>query len=154
MKGGPALPVRFGTTFTDEHALLAELERHGEALRAQLERLRGCVELAVRVGLATADDSVVQDGRSYVETKLTRRHVQQEIVQETLAPLAEFAVHARTEEGRSQGEVVCASYLVPSDGVERFAEQVRVVADRHPELWLSCTGPWPPYSFVELEVAA
>jgi hypothetical protein len=63
-------------------------------------------------------------------------------------------VHARTEEGRSQGEVVCASYLVPSDGVERFAEQVRVVADRHPELWLSCTGPWPPYSFVELEVAA
>ena len=52
------------------------------------------------------------------------------------------------------GEVVCASYLVPTDGVERFAEQVRTVADRHPELWLSCTGPWPPYSFVELQVAA
>jgi hypothetical protein len=154
MKSGPALPARFGTTFEDESALRAELERHGEALRAQLERLRGCVELAVRVGLTDAEASPVRDGRAYVETRLTRRRTQQEIVRETLAPLGEFAVHARTEEARSQGEVVCASYLVPSDGVQRFAEQVRAIADRHPELWLSCTGPWPPYSFVELEVAA
>jgi hypothetical protein len=154
MKSGPALPVRFGTTFDDEDALRRELERHAERLRGQLEGLRGCVELAVRVGVSDGDEPAARDGRSYLQTKLTRRRKQQEIVRDTLAPLAEFAVQARSEEGRSEREMVCASYLVPSDGVEGFAEQVRAVADRNPELWLSCTGPWPPYSFVELEAAA
>jgi uncharacterized protein (DUF934 family) len=101
-----------------------------------------------------AEQPVVHDGRSYLQARLTRRLRQQEILLETLAPLAEFAVHARSDDGRSHSEVVCASYLVPSEDVERFAQQVRGVADRNPELWLSCTGPWPPYSFVELEAAA
>ena len=154
MSEGAALPVRFGTTFADEDALCVELQRHGRRLYAQLERLRGCVELAVRVGFREPDNEAVSSGRDYLETRLAARRREQQIVRGTLAPLAELAVHTRSEEGRSSGEVVCASYLVPGDGVEYFAQQVEVVAARNPELWLSCTGPWPPYSFVELEAAA
>jgi hypothetical protein len=155
MKSGPALPARFGTTFPDDQALRLALERDGEHLRRQLERMRGCVELAVRVGLPGKRDSTPSDGRTYLEDKLARHRRHQTIVRETLAPLAELAEHARSSESsRSEGEEVCASYLVRSDWVERFAEEVRRLAASNPELWLSCTGPWPPYSFVELEEAA
>jgi gas vesicle protein GvpL/GvpF len=154
MKAGPALPVRFGTTFADDAALGLELERDGDRLRQQLDGVRGCVELAVRVGVAGGRHDAAADGREYVEAKLARRRMQQAIAHDTLAPLAELAVRTRTEEGGTEGEVICASYLVPSDGVELFADQVSSLADRNPGLWLSCTGPWPPYSFVELEVAA
>lgn len=153
MEAAPTLPVRFGTTFPDEDALSATLEREGRRLRDQLERVRGCVELAVRVGLDGGREPAPIDGRSYIETKLARRRKQQAIVRETLAPLNQLALRTRSEQARSRGEI-CASYLVQRGSVERFAEKVRVLADRNPELRLSCTGPWPPYSFVELEEAA
>ncbi len=49
MAQGPVLPARFGTTFADASALRAALGRDGARLQRQLERVRGCVELAVRV---------------------------------------------------------------------------------------------------------
>lgn len=155
MKSGPALPARFGTIFADDQALRGALERDGDHLRRQLERMRGCVELAVRVGLPNGHEPTPRDGRAYVEAKLNQQRRQQAIVNQTLAPLAELAVGARSRaDTPSEREEVCASYLVRSDWVERFAEEVKRLAADNPELWLSCTGPWPPYSFVELEEAA
>jgi hypothetical protein len=41
-----------------------------------------------------------------------------------------------------------AAYLVPAADVEAFAARVRALQHEHPAADLSCTGPWPPYSFV------
>ncbi len=41
-----------------------------------------------------------------------------------------------------------AAFLVSSDRLVSFRELVGEVANAHPELALLCTGPWPPYSFV------
>lgn len=152
--GGAALPARFGTTFADARSLAAALEPHAQTLREQLERLRGCVELAVRVGFPEAEQTVPASGRAYLETKLSRKRRNEAVVAETLAPLSELATCARTNEGRSAGEDICASYLVPRGWVEPFVEKVRTLAENSPQLALSCTGPWPPYSFVELEPPA
>lgn len=153
---GPTLPVRYGTTFADEHALVSTLEREGERLLQRLDRVRGCVELAVRVGRveSSLDKAPAHDGRAYVESKLERLRRQRAIVSDTLGPLGDLAVQARHADSGSENEVVCASYLVPSDQVTRFSESVAHLAERNPELWLSCTGPWPPYSFSGLEEAA
>ena len=154
MDAGPALPARFGTTFADEHALHAALEREAARLAEQLGRLQGCVELAVRVAVPDSPEPVPANGRAYVEAKLSRLHRHEAIAAQTLAPLTELAMRARTDEGRAEREEICASYLVRRDWVERFAEQVGMLAAQNPDLALSCTGPWPPYSFVELEAAA
>jgi len=156
MAAGPALPARFGTTFAAGDALTSALEREHDRLRDQLERVRGCVELAVRVGLAerAAIEPAPEGGREYVERKLARRRRQQALARETLSPLGEVAVRARHEEGRSEDEVIRASYLVRADEVDRFSERVTLLAERNPQLWLSCTGPWPPYSFAGFEEAA
>jgi Gas vesicle synthesis protein GvpL/GvpF len=154
METGPALPARFGTTFADEPALCAALEHDAPRLAGQLERLQGCVELAVRVTLPDSAEPVPATGRAYLETKLARLRRHETIAQQTLAPLTELAMRTRTDQGRAETEEICASYLVRRDRVPRFAEQVSALAAEHPDLALSCTGPWPPYSFVELEDAA
>jgi hypothetical protein len=40
-----------------------------------------------------------------------------------------------------------AAYLVDADNGTGFAAEVAAAANEHPELDLSLTGPWPPYSF-------
>lgn len=40
------------------------------------------------------------------------------------------------------------AYLVDADAVTAFADRVRALQAEHPGADLSCTGPWPPYSFV------
>lgn len=153
MEAGPALPARFGTTFSDEQALGGALERDAPRLREQLERLRGCVELAVRVGLPEAPETHPANGRAYVEAKLAQQHRYEGVARDALAPLGELAMSARTQPSRSGGEEVCASYLIPRASVDRFVEEVRALVTEQPDLALSLTGPWPPYSFVELEPA-
>lgn len=156
MEAGPALPARFGTTFEDEDALISSLERESQHLRGQLQEVAGCVELAVRVGLMDTDahDAGAADGRGYLEAKLARRRSQQSLVNDTLEPLRRLSVRERHSDGASEQETMRASYLVRSDQVSRFSEQVTLVAQSNPHLWLSCTGPWPPYSFAELKDAA
>ena len=153
MRQGPALPARFGTTFVSDDSLLLAVERAGNRLRQALQRVSGCVELAVRVGLPERRRIAPSDGRGYLEARLAEGREVEAISAATLAPLSELAVCARRDGNRADGNGLCASYLVHADEVERFADEVRLLDDRHPELWLSCTGPWPPYSFAELEDA-
>ena len=50
---------------------------------------------------------------------------------------------------RPPAEALRAAYLVERDAVGRFTGLVAQLDEQHPELRLLCTGPWPPYSFVE-----
>ncbi|MER6596745.1 GvpL/GvpF family gas vesicle protein, partial [Micromonospora purpureochromogenes] len=50
--------------------------------------------------------------------------------------------------GAPTAMVLNGAYLVETAGVAGFAALVRELADRHPEIRLELTGPWPPYSFV------
>src|SRR5436190_5095371 len=49
MEDRAVLPVRFGIVFRDEAAVAAELEKRYGSLSASLEKVRGRVELGVRV---------------------------------------------------------------------------------------------------------
>jgi hypothetical protein len=148
MSRGAVLPARFGTTFTDTSALATALERGQAALRRQLERVRGCVELAVRVSLPPLAPHAPADGRNYLHVKLARQHERQAVAERTLVPLAAHAVRSHRPTNPAETSTLTASYLVRAGEVDRFAERVRILARRHSELSLSCTGPWPPYSFV------
>jgi hypothetical protein len=153
MTGGPVLPARFGTTFADPSALSDVLERDQRQLRRALDRVRGCVELAVRVSAPASPTDDRPGGREYVETKLARRRELGALTERTLVPLSAHAVSFRHSGPSGDSSTLTASYLVRTGEVDRFAEQVRQLADRHDELSVSCTGPWPPYSFVGDEPA-
>jgi hypothetical protein len=138
------LPFRFGTMLPDRGAAETLLMRERDRFLRRLAELRGRVELAVRVAMPESDDTAPADGAAYLAARARERNAHDEV----LAPLASLAT-ARSRRDAGAAHVISASYLVALDDVERFASAVRDLQESHPDLALSCTGPWAPYSFVE-----
>ena len=114
------LPVRYGTRVEDEEAAARAVQERREHLAAALERVRGAVELSVRV--------VGEAGAA---------------VHEPLLGLARDAVvgHAQAPETHR------AAYLVDRAAVQEFVDTVAALQRTTTNLQVLCTGPWPPYSF-------
>ena len=147
------LPVRYGTCLPDDAAAARTLQDNHAEFAASLETVRGAVELAVRVfaaGNATAaaqPPSEPTTGTAYLRARA--RVAADEsgagaIVHEPLARTARAATIARVNR---PGELMRAAYLVDRDATGAFSERVREIQEQNPQLRITCTGPWPPYSF-------
>ena len=162
MRDHTLLPSRFGTMVADEDALRDAVAANAAELSAGLERVRGCVELGLRVlwpeGIASPSRSSNhhhESGRAYMLSRLEEEHRRKRIEQDAsllfdrlhneLAPLARDGT--RRTSSASQW-TLSAAYLVQRDEVPRFRERLRDVRTLHPELRVLCTGPWPPFNFV------
>ena len=163
------LPVRFGTLLADEAAAQASLAQHYAAFVANLGRVRGRVELSVRVlwddvegGAGTADRSkhtvyrgAGMDGRSYLLARLeeerqtrVRRQRGQVLAAELHTSLAALAAESTCQVLITPRMLLVAAYLVERERMTAFQRMVNALKSTHPTLDLLCTGPWPPYSFV------
>lgn len=164
------LPARFGTVFRDAAALHDVLARNRDALAAGLERVRGCVELGVRVlwepapaanpgPSPTASPDGAGDapgaGRAYLAARATqeRQRVESETKAAALAAelnrlLLPAARDGSLRPAAAQPRMMSGAYLVPRDSVTAFRDKVNEAAAAFSELRLLCTGPWPPYHFV------
>src|SRR5204862_7171797 len=59
MEQGAVLPMRIGSVVEDEAAVASLLRRRGQAFRDALARVRGAVELGVRLVIDAGDDEPV-----------------------------------------------------------------------------------------------
>jgi hypothetical protein len=134
------LPVQFGASVQDEQSAERILvDRHDE-LAAALDRVRGAVELALRVRAVGETRAVHANGRDYLAARRTSSDAAQRL-HERLEAMARSAVT------RSGSDLFRASYLVDKDAVPAFVAEVGRAQDACSELLLLCTGPWPPFSF-------
>ena len=62
--------------------------------------------------------------------------------------LAADARASTLNDARDDRPDIAAAFLVSRDRIASFRRRVNQAAQEHPELALFCTGPWPPYSFV------
>jgi hypothetical protein len=138
------LPVRFGTRVPDPEAAARALTPRRDELAARLARVRGAVELAVRVHALERDapPPAAASGREYMAAKAERSRAAMAVHE----PLATLARASLIQHG---WELLRAAYLVDRDRVGDFTGQVTALQRDHPQLALLCTGPWPPYSFAE-----
>jgi hypothetical protein len=155
MERGPVLPLRFGTQLGDERHLAAVLaERRDELLRT-LERVRGRVELALRVmpvpELGRQADCVEQTGRDYLLARAAEKRRGDLAARELHPPLATLAVSSRLRENPAPPAVLVAAYLVDTDRVAEFRERADALAASREDLRAVVTGPWPPYNFATEE---
>ena len=128
LQEGAVVPFRFGTTFPDEAALDAWLERHCDALSAELERLRGTAEWSVEpVGSLPEVDAA-----EYLGARLAT----------TVKPGLRERLAAASEEAAGN------AYLVSRARQDEFGAAVAALEAEGYELRV--TGPWPPYSFARL----
>ena len=168
MRDDAVLPARFGTLLRDEEALADTLTEHEGALAASLDRVRGCVELGLRVlWQAPADEKSrpssrnTESGRAYMLARCEeeRREREQREAAEHLAgqlhaPLAALAEGSAHRVLATPELLLSAAYLVPGDRSEAFRQAVERLGATRPDLRLLCTGPWPPYHFVPALPAA
>lgn len=165
MPGRGVLPVRFGTTGSQQ-GLSEALARHGETFTHTLERVRGRVELALRVfdagpteaPVARPRAAQVASGREYIQALLTadqhesRRRVAAEALTEritaALTPLADAVIQERPAQPKL---LMKAAFLLPPERVALMRERIAGLQKDCPTLAFLATGPWPAYSFTELE---
>ncbi|HQS10363.1 MAG TPA: GvpL/GvpF family gas vesicle protein [Xanthobacteraceae bacterium] len=158
MEGRTMLPLRFGTLTEDAAACRHLLTRHHDVLSTQLDRVRHCLEFALRVaGLPEIPDPATGplsrlDGRgpgaSHLRTLARRERGWPSSTAEF--PHDGLATHAtdRLLWARSPSQPdLRASFLVLRAFASSFLADVSALQHLRPDLGITVTGPWPPYSF-------
>jgi hypothetical protein len=165
------LPCRFGTRAAAER-LTEYVSTNEAALAAALARVRGCVEMSVKL-LAKSevnsrkseveDEAVVPDpGAAGAGTAFLLKKRRELLGEEGARRRAEGAAAwlaeglaglARETAERlspSEGIFVRASHLVERARTEEYRARLRALAAARTDLRLLTSGPWPPYSFSEM----
>lgn len=167
------LPFRFGT-LVSESRLRSYLTLQRGALESQLARVRGCVEMSVKVirarevsesetgveGSRTRDEHTGAEdlsggaGTSYLLMK--RREIAgDELLKERAEELARWLAERLDGAARESVAsvrpkemlVVAASYLVERERLEEYGARLREARRERLEIHFLTSGPWPPYSF-------
>jgi hypothetical protein len=168
------LPARFGQMFVDDDALRRSVgERHDDLARA-LARVQGAVEMTVRILLDAAGEREekrtggekveTEEGRGAEETGkayLARLRARQRAAA-VGAKQADF-LHARLsravrevvrEEARTpvtpSSRSLTVSHLVDRGAIAQYRLALRTFVDHEPHVPVMISGPWAPYSFMEL----
>lgn len=133
--GRTVVPMRFGMVFKNDRALKNVLRNGRRAFTKALQETEGMVELGVKV-VAPAEGSPDPEG-----------------IQETVdAELDPPSVEATEDERFSDRLLLNRSYLVERADRPAFDDAVDRVEDTHEDVTVQYTGPWPPYSFVDIEI--
>lgn len=155
MAQGPILPMRFGTMLEDAGTLADAVAARHDALTQALARVRGRVELGLRV-LDTREPAVrsaARTGRDYLLERAAEQRRADEATNAIHAPLRSLAASSVVRHRPAPGAVMAAAYLLDVDRVPEFRARANRLAGRHGELHVVVTGPWPAYSFVSEGVA-
>ncbi len=161
------LPARFGQSFVGEAALRGALEARVDQLESSLARLRGGVEMTVRILLprtgklegasGAPSSSTVGAGRAYMARLRERQRASAELLRQ-----AEFlqARVTRAVDGFTREEVCSpvmpearsfsVSHLVAREAVGEYRLAVDSLMEADPALRLLVSGPWAPYSFARV----
>lgn len=168
-RAGAVVPARLATVHRDDDRVARVLTERRDELAATLARLDGREEWGVKgyvvpgaVPRSAEPAGGGGAGAAYLRRRraqLTAREEGQRIAADAAAAahnaLAGYAVAARRHapqdrrlSGAPTAMVLNGAYLIDRTALDGFSDLVGSLADRHPELRLELTGPWPPYSFV------
>ena len=150
MAHAAVLPLRFGTMLRRVEELSAFLRDHGDDLAEGIERVRGRVELGVRVlGEPPRQRPHGEgSGREYLMARRDAHHRAERTAGEVHEPLAAVAHEARLRTPGAPPTILAGAYLVDRGAVDAFKARVSALAAARQDVSVVCTGPWPPYSFV------
>jgi hypothetical protein len=167
----PTAPMRLATICLDDDSVRRRLEEWYDGLDAALARIAGREEWSVKVTVhaPAAREKVAAEpaatGAAYLRRKKAAGEERREAEARALAmaddvdrALGEVAVARRrlgAQDPRLSGAegtmLLNGAYLVDAEDGPTFAARVGELVDAHPEVSVSCGGPWPPYSFATLD---
>ena len=167
---GPALPVRFGTSFVDGAALAQALAPRVGALREALQRVGRKREIAITLEWRTPETKTdplarlpehAGPGRRFMARRAahwsaleSRRARATELEQRLRALLQEEGVERSAVKGRivpAPRVALSCSVLIEPGRAADIVRRVRETAAEWADVALHLAGPWPPYTFVDGE---
>jgi hypothetical protein len=159
MARGPVLPMRFGTALPDDETVVELLSSRRDGFLEALDRVRGAVELGVRAVVDVDPETrgpaeTPRSGSDYLLGRLQEQRDADALGRRVHEPLAELARESTLRVAYDGHVRVRASYLVDASRIDRFRARVLELEREGETGVISCTGPWPPYSFVEARLAA
>jgi len=159
------LPFRFGTLVTEQQ-LRNYISARKPALQTRLTLVRGCVEMSVKIirehiteNNLPAVPGEITSGTSFLEEK--RREIlgteanaaeAREISTWLHEQVANLARDEQVTLRSSEKLVVAAAHLVERDKIPQYKETMTIARENRPELHFLLSGPWPPYSFANIEL--
>jgi hypothetical protein len=158
------LPFRFGTLVTEQQ-LRSYISARKPALQTRFAHVRGCVEMSVKIIRELSDEIKTQvrdeitTGTSFLEER--RREILGSEQKTAEAREIETWLHEqvggliRDEQVTirpSEKLVLAAAHLVERDKIGQYKEKTAAARKNRPELHFLFSGPWPPYSFANIEL--
>ena len=160
------LPFRFGTLVTQEQLENYVLAREA-ALKTKLAELRGCIEMSVKIiwtRMEPEPDADKQDqspgpGATFLAAK--RREILGD--ESSAARAAEVSKWLHEQVGGlirneqvtlrpTEKMILSAAHLVERPQLARYRQKLAGMRQNRPELHFLLSGPWPPYSFANIDL--
>lgn len=170
MTHGAVLPLRFGALFSGRELLDAYISAFRETFVADLDRLRGHVEIGLRVSAprepasahpveldvaALGTEKTLGPGASYLAAKgiqaahdTRQKRAMAALAATVMEPLAPLAAAHTWRALSFDPPVLSVAILLREDSLDAFKRALPDLRRSQPRLAILCTGPWPPYSLV------
>ncbi|MEW5785608.1 MAG: GvpL/GvpF family gas vesicle protein [Bacillota bacterium] len=167
------LPVRFGSVLSETREVKHFLERHYNVITKNIEKVKGKVELGLKVIFkeqepcpVKAEEAILEENKtdrispakSYLISKLQEEKKRQYLMEEAgkyideiYNTLRSYTTQSCIRKLTTEKMILNSSYLVRRDQVAAFTVSVDWLKNKYPFLSFLYSGPWPPYNFVGLE---
>jgi len=128
------VPTSFGTVFKDEGILETILSTSYHAVKQTLALIEGKIELGLKVIRKESD------------------YLPNGAAQEILNPLEKLSVKSAKGDNFSDRLLLNHSFLVEKNNFSKFSNEIAKLEKNYKNLKFLYTGPWPPYSFVNINI--
>jgi len=159
------VPFRFGTLATEQQ-LRSFITTNKRALANKLAHLRGCVEMDLKTTWQSSHHSPTKPNPAAGPGTAFLMEKRRELVgdDQALAERVELSTFFRTELGSLVKEeriglqplekttLTKVYHLVESAKIKEYRARMEELRAQRPELQLEVSGPWPPYSFANIEL--
>ena len=163
------LPFRFGTIVTEEQ-LRSYLSTHNPALENKLASVRGCVEMSVKI---IWENSAAKQPETHDETQAGTQGVgtnflaekRRQIIGDEERVTEATGISTWLHESLSglikeeqvtirptERLVLAAAHLIEREKIAQYRKKAAETCQNRPDLHFLLSGPWPPYSFANIEL--
>ena len=158
------LPFRFGSVVAEQQ-LISFLSTRRAGLETKLAQVRGCLEMSVKIIWDTDQSDVGPENNELGPGAAFLQHKRREILggERRSALAKEVSSWLSEQVGKVVKEeqtvlsptprlIVAAAHLIERDRVQEYREQLAESRKMRPELHFLVSGPWPPYSFSNIDL--
>lgn len=129
------IPMAFGNVFKDEKILELILKKSYDAIKESLEKIKNKIELGVKV-IKNNEEITDED----------------KIKTEIFDSLNALSVKNVRGENFSERLLLSYSFLVEQNNFSKFSNAIANLEKKYKQFKFNYTGPWPPYSFVNIHI--